>query len=488
MVLKPCGDETGEYYLIVSSLPWSATWQKLKDFVRYPETGGCINVEHVFIYPSATDGWVKIRGREDFERAYDRSVNVFTEFLNGRVFEGKAIVADGRNGHSLVNLRDLEPIQTSSKQPAYIKTSPPDTHAYTSSSTKYNQQTAGAESLSHYQPSLNSIQDFSSQSQSPIVSYSSGSTTYSNEMSHSLQSANYASSSPCTSFSTQSFNYAAAPTSQNLYMANPPPTPIYARPVHMGFALVPMAQIVPAPPAMKPQYQYPPAEEAHHVVVHTEARKVIITDLSHSITEKELRNLLERAAQKSRSRSATPAEEYPIASFDIPRHSDGKAKGHAFVVFSSPHIAQRVMDALHGKRFQRRELKVRWTKEGADSKVQQTYSTQPPIPPRSQVALATFAPQMDQTYSAQPLIPPRSRAPPAAPTLQTGQMWIAGDSNTTSTSTEPKKEKRDKTRTRTQDRNCDADSEREIISRTKSRNSERAPMVVDGTGGKRRHR
>lgn len=79
MAIVPCGDETGEYYIIVSGLPWSATWQKLKDFVRYPKTGGCINVEHVYIYPSTTDGWVKVRGKEDFERAYGETADTNCE-------------------------------------------------------------------------------------------------------------------------------------------------------------------------------------------------------------------------------------------------------------------------------------------------------------------------------------------------------------------------------------------------------------------------
>jgi hypothetical protein len=121
MAIYPCGDSTGVYYLVVSGLPWSATWQKLKDFVRYPESGGSINVEHVFIYPSATDGWVKVRGKEDFRRAYGESVcfmwrhkaDLIAEYLNGRVFQGKAIVADDRNVYTMVNLRDMAPIQTS---------------------------------------------------------------------------------------------------------------------------------------------------------------------------------------------------------------------------------------------------------------------------------------------------------------------------------------------------------------------------------------
>lgn len=80
MAIYPCGEDTGIYYLIVSGLPWSATWQKLKDFVRYPDSGGVINVDHVFIYPSATDGWVRIHGKEEFQKAYGETT--YSEWMH----------------------------------------------------------------------------------------------------------------------------------------------------------------------------------------------------------------------------------------------------------------------------------------------------------------------------------------------------------------------------------------------------------------------
>lgn len=148
MAIYPCGDDTGVYYLIVSGLPWSATWQKLKDFVRYPENGGVIDVEHVFIYPSTTDAWVKIRGKEDFQKAYGEML-CFTwklqrlifilDYLNGRVFQGKAIVADDRNGHGIVNLRDMAPILTVSRRERSTNSSP---------ETYYLQHAHGSQTLS----------------------------------------------------------------------------------------------------------------------------------------------------------------------------------------------------------------------------------------------------------------------------------------------------------------------------------------------------
>ena len=51
-------------------LPFHATWQELKDFVRQ-----VVDVEHVAIFPKSTSGWVKIKGRENFVKAYSTSLH-----------------------------------------------------------------------------------------------------------------------------------------------------------------------------------------------------------------------------------------------------------------------------------------------------------------------------------------------------------------------------------------------------------------------------
>lgn len=73
----PPGDATGLYYILVSSLPWNCTWQRLKDFARNQDNEGkCTAVEHTKVYKESTCGWITVRGKEDFLKALGMSSNV----------------------------------------------------------------------------------------------------------------------------------------------------------------------------------------------------------------------------------------------------------------------------------------------------------------------------------------------------------------------------------------------------------------------------
>ena len=66
----PAGDVTGIYYIIVAGLPWSFSWQRLKDFARNQRAdGSVIEIDHALVYPASTDGWVRVRGKENFREA-----------------------------------------------------------------------------------------------------------------------------------------------------------------------------------------------------------------------------------------------------------------------------------------------------------------------------------------------------------------------------------------------------------------------------------
>ena len=67
------GDLTGLYYILVSNLPWSCTWQRLKDFARNQDhEGNGLAIEHSQVYQESTCGWVTVRGREDFHKALSK--------------------------------------------------------------------------------------------------------------------------------------------------------------------------------------------------------------------------------------------------------------------------------------------------------------------------------------------------------------------------------------------------------------------------------
>jgi hypothetical protein len=63
----PAGDLTGIYYIIIAGLPWQTSWQKLKDFARNQQPDGSwLEVDHAFVYPDSTNGWVRVKGKADF--------------------------------------------------------------------------------------------------------------------------------------------------------------------------------------------------------------------------------------------------------------------------------------------------------------------------------------------------------------------------------------------------------------------------------------
>ncbi|PNY25882.1 RNA recognition motif domain protein [Tolypocladium capitatum] len=61
----PPGDETGIYYILLGGLPFGTVWQLLKDWLR---EAGC-DVDHVEVFQKSTSGWIRLIGKDNFERA-----------------------------------------------------------------------------------------------------------------------------------------------------------------------------------------------------------------------------------------------------------------------------------------------------------------------------------------------------------------------------------------------------------------------------------
>lgn len=114
----PAGNLTGVYYIVVAGLPWSCSWQRLKDFARNQQPDGkCIDIDHAMVYPDSTDGWVRVNGRENFLKAFSEppftSLHIgrirwltIVEHLNGGILDGRSLLADGRNETETQTLRD----------------------------------------------------------------------------------------------------------------------------------------------------------------------------------------------------------------------------------------------------------------------------------------------------------------------------------------------------------------------------------------------
>ncbi|KAL3952887.1 hypothetical protein ACCO45_012830 [Purpureocillium lilacinum] len=89
------GDDSGVYYLLISSLPFGTRWQAFKDWVR---EGGC-EVDHVEVFQKSTNGWVRLIGRENFDLAL--------RHLRTRPFAGREIIVDERNKREPIKILEL---------------------------------------------------------------------------------------------------------------------------------------------------------------------------------------------------------------------------------------------------------------------------------------------------------------------------------------------------------------------------------------------
>lgn len=71
LVKVPPGNATGIFYILVCSLPWNCSGQRLKDFARNQQPdGSCIEIDHAHVYEDGTtSGWVRVKGKENFDQA-----------------------------------------------------------------------------------------------------------------------------------------------------------------------------------------------------------------------------------------------------------------------------------------------------------------------------------------------------------------------------------------------------------------------------------
>jgi len=115
-------------------------------------------------------------------------------------------------------------------------------------------------------------------------------------------------------------------------------------------------------------------------VVQTEARKVVIKGLPRDTNETALRSLIQHLSGSSSSLSSCHSGTV-IQDLELARHTDGKLKGHAFVVFESHRVTKRFMAAIEGYKFQGRELRVSLAKEGVEPT--ETFHQQGYISPES---------------------------------------------------------------------------------------------------------
>ena len=108
-----------------------------------------------------------------------------------------------------------------------------------------------------------------------------------------------------------------------------------------------------------------------------QARKIVITQLSHRTTHSELEKLLYRYIERAMSCLSTTGPQDELCELNIVTNADRRPRGHAFAVLSFESLARYIVQNLDGYHFQGRELKVRFAKEGVDSSIQYLTSSKP---------------------------------------------------------------------------------------------------------------
>jgi hypothetical protein len=154
------------------------------------------------------------------------------------------------------------------------------------------------------------------------------------------------------------------------YFAIPTTTVVYVGSIAPVYPRIPATTYMSVPPSMLTPLPHLDTMSSTNKcmsqgTVQPEARKIIITKLSHDIKDSELGTLVRRACSKYRPRTQSE-QDHPIHSVDLPRYPGGKPKGHAFVIFDSQALAEHTVSSLDGSKFQGRSLGAKLAKEGVE--------------------------------------------------------------------------------------------------------------------------
>ncbi|KAI0380905.1 hypothetical protein F5Y04DRAFT_281250 [Hypomontagnella monticulosa] len=328
----PPGNQTNVYYILVSNLPWQTSWQQLKDHVRTVSA-----VERVEVFNESTSGWVSVRGRENYDAAL--------RLLNGGVFNGRALLADGKNATEPIMIR--EPVAASGAGGTASRT-PHTPRFQTSNSTQYPASTPPLMS-----PLATGCGEWSSPGMSP--SYGTSST---------MECAPYTMpiAMPLDYNETHSCYYDTSNSSyldQSAMVSSPTMVQYsyetgYAQQYQMEeyqttdysmYGSIPTAESIATGP-----------NDPSNGMVPTKQRKIIVKQLQPWVTSNQVLDLI-------RKKAGSDADK--IQHIDLPQ-TDGQDsnRGYALVTFQSEEVANKLIRRLNGYKYDGRELRVDYTKEG----------------------------------------------------------------------------------------------------------------------------
>ncbi|KAI5465838.1 hypothetical protein BGZ63DRAFT_420373 [Mariannaea sp. PMI_226] len=303
------GNQTQLYHITLAALPFGTDWRQLKDWIR-----PVCEVDHVEVFPQSTSAWVRIRGKENFDEAW--------EFISTNTFRGRTLIADDRNR----------------TQPITIKQS-----TYTSQGQQYSVTPSGQYSLGNSYTQTGAS-NYAIRSSTPRGSNCLPPTTMAE-----LGSLTYTGAGAGENYSFSDYSHGATSVGQ--------PRVAYALHDQTGgpeYAL----------PYYGPSYGIDPGHTEHLTSQHeaywyshipTEPRKVFVSGFTQQATYDEVKYWIRRRV----------GLENRIISIEIPMSgSRPYIRGHAFVIFETARGAENGVDLLSKSKFNSQRIKARLTSEG----------------------------------------------------------------------------------------------------------------------------
>ncbi|KAI0840437.1 hypothetical protein F5Y06DRAFT_240415 [Hypoxylon sp. FL0890] len=327
------GNQTNLYYILVSNLPWQTSWQQLKDHVRTVSV-----VERVEVFNESTSGWVSVKGRQNYDAAL--------RLLNGGIFNGRALLADGKNATESIMIR--ETVEASTTSGSASKT--PHTPRFrTPPSTQYSASTPPLMS-----PPATGYGEWTS----PTTPSSYTTTSTMEYTPYTMSTAmpyDYNEAPGCYSYDTPNSSYMdqSAVVSPHT-MVQYPFEASYSQQYQAGEYQsndYTMYSSMPTPESMTTN-----PSNAPNGMVPTRQRKVIVKQLQPWINFRQVQDLI-------RKKIGSDADK--IQHIDLPvNESQASNRGYALITFQNEEVANKAIRRLNGYKYEGRELKVDYTKEG----------------------------------------------------------------------------------------------------------------------------
>ncbi|KAF5650404.1 hypothetical protein F52700_374 [Fusarium sp. NRRL 52700] len=326
------GDETGIYYITICNLPFTTSWQELKDWTRT----ACV-VDRIEVFQSSTSGWVRVRGRENFERAW--------ALLNGGVFKGRSIIASDRNRKHSIKIKELAvPPQVVISQALQYQVTPPSPYVLpTQMMTPHYSAAPGQYYIASYPPVNRSR--FTTQS---------------------FSNPSYSQQRPVTVTTNTPATYAAAsPGSYYTYndthtrLFAPEPGAVSYSPQHQqeGSQLSLPYCGISEHPGYYPNCSFSSGEPSYRSeYVVPETRKLYVSPFPQQAEADEVKSWVQRKVDKGK-----------IESIEIPKNSDSNyLRGYILVVFENVAAAKIATEQFNKARFLGRRMMARPTREDAE--------------------------------------------------------------------------------------------------------------------------